>query len=217
MITPVPPAYTIAKASHVNFNKGPRPGPTDYEINYNLRASVPAYSFTKSPRSMHNKDISFDPHSGPPGPGFYEPKLKYSSLGYTICKSPRKLTEIRYMSPGPGYYDYSITETKHRYSMKKASNRFKYSSESPGPGCYSPNLTANIESSPIVKFPHGSRNIKESFITPAPGQYQLPEISKGPKYTIPKANPKRIIQNYPGPGFYKIPSIIGIASLKDKL
>ena len=209
MLTPIPPAYTIAKASYPSLQKDHIPGPTDYDpYRADIRASVPAYSFTKSPRKIHNsQDI--------PGPGLYDSPIMKRSPGYSVGRSPRILSNIRYRSPGPGDYDYEKMQARYKYSISKAKNRSYCNSESPGPGFYSPNLTVNIESSPRMKFSRQPRMPPPSFLTPAPGQYQLPNVGRSPGYTIPKAMPKPKEPSSPGPGFYRYTSsTIGIASMK---
>ena len=146
MITPVPPAYTIGKSSHKSLNKDDIPGPTDYDPYYNLRASVPMYSFSKSPRKIH--DIYQIP-----GPGVYSPVDKKRTSGFTISKSPRILSNINNVSPGPGDYSYSVSQARYQYSISKARTKSYNFSESPGPGYYSPNTTINIQNTPRIKFP----------------------------------------------------------------
>jgi hypothetical protein len=53
-------------------------------------------------------------------------------------------------------------------------------------------------------------------MTPAPGQYALPDIHRTSGFTIPKAVSRPNITSSPGPGIYEIPSTIGIASLKKR-
>lgn len=210
MISPVPPAYTIGKASYPRFQKEPIPGPTDYDPHIlNTRSSLPAYSFSKSPRERDgNREF--------PGPGLYTPYESPKSPGYTISKSPRVLSNIRYISPGPADYSYQKLQAKYQYSISKAKRRIHNSSESPGPGYYSPNLDMKLEASPRIRFSNQPRMPIDSFITPAPGQYHLPDIDRKPGFTIPKARPLPKPANSPGPGFYKIPlSTIGIASTKN--
>ena len=208
MFSPVPPAYTIAKANYPNFNKDPIPGPADYDPCHVTRSSLPAYSFGRSPRKLH-ADSEF------PGPGLYSPRGTQRSPGFTISKSPRVLSNVRYISPGPGDYSYQQLQAKYQYSISKARRRMHGSPESPGPGYYSPNQWASLEKSPRMKFQSQARMPRQSFLTPAPGQYDLPSVDRTPGYTMPKAQPKRSNSNSPGPGSYEVPySFIGAASVK---
>ena len=207
MKSSVAPAYTIGKSSYPNFYNNLRPGPGEYENSKSLSSSVPSYSFSKSPRRIHDNYYI-------PGPGVYNPENHSKIPGFTLSRSPRILSNVRSFSPGPGEYNYSLFQAKYQYSISKARNRSYQFSESPGPGYYSPNLTVNTENSPKVKFPKQRRMPNQTFLTPAPGQYQIPNIFKTPGYTIPKAYPKPQGTYSPGPGVYEIPSTLGIASLK---
>lgn len=51
-------------------------------------------------------------------------------------------------------------------------------------------------------------------MTPAPGDYRLPDISKGPTFTIGKATKRLKIFRTPAPGSYNIPSAIGVPMLR---
>jgi Sperm-tail PG-rich repeat len=198
------PAYSIGKSSYPDMTKKKIPGPGDYNP-YDVKSKLPSYSFSKSPRKIH------DVHQIP-GPGVYDPMYKHKISGYYSSKSPRILSNTKNFSPGPGDYNYSVYETRYKYSITKArTNSYKFS-DSPGPGHYSPDVTVSIESSPRFKFHKQRRMPEQSFSTPAPGYYHLPSIHKSPGYTIPKAFPKPKKTESPGPGVYEIPSTIGIAS-----
>jgi hypothetical protein len=206
MITPISPAYTIGKAENSTSPKERLPGPSDYDPYHGDKVGVPSYSFTKSPRQMFQASEN-------PGPGLYSPDLLSKRKGFTIGKSPRALSNIRYRSPGPGDYSWEVNQARYNYSISKARTRSLHSDSIPGPGHYSPNLTASIGHSPIVKFPKQQRMMHDSFLTPAPGYYQLPNVQRSPGFSFPKAVPKFRFVESPGPGFYKTPSsTIGLAS-----
>lgn len=206
MITPVAPAYTIAKASVNRFSKEPIPGPTDYDPYSNVRSSLPSYSFNRTPRRIHQLSEN-------PGPGKYLPEIINSPKGSTIPKSPRALSNIRYLSPGPGDYNLEIYNKKYQYSISKAKYRPNIHSDSPGPGYYSPNLINMDEATPKFKFSTQSRMPRECFITPAPGQYQLPSLDRTPGFSFSKATTRMKAPLSPGPGSYMTPlNTIGVAS-----
>jgi len=208
MITPIPPAYSIGKAKPVVFeNKVPGPGEYFYEDVFKKKANF--YSFARSPRKIHE-------FYGVPGPGLYSPlDLENKGKGFSICRGPRVLSDARTVSPGPGDYSYQVLQRKYQYSISKARNKSHDFNDSPGPGYYTPNLAASLENAPRVHFPRQERMPKKSFLTPAPGQYDL-NVFKSPGFTIPKAIPRMKKMQTPGPGLYEIPSTIGIASLKSK-
>lgn len=168
-----------------------------------IRASAQSYSFSKSPRKIH--DIY-----SVPGPGVYEPKLGSAFSGYSLGKSPRILSNYRTFSPGPGEYSYSIQEKRYQYSISKARNRNFHLTDSPGPGYYNPALTISKESSPQTRFSRQPRMPNHNIFTPSPGQYEIPS-SKTVGFTIPRASPKAVHTISPGPGVYEIPSTIGMA------
>lgn len=203
---PVAPAYTISKARIKHFNKEPIPGPTDYEPYSNARGSLPSYSFNRSPRRLHQLSEN-------PGPGNYLPEILINPKGSTIPKSPRALSSIRNLSPGPGDYNFEIYSKKYQYSISKAKYRSSVYSDSPGPGHYSPKLLTMDEGSPRTKFSTQARMPRETFITPAPGHYKLPSIEKSPGYTFAKATKREKDPPSPGPGSYMTPlNTIGIGS-----
>jgi hypothetical protein len=117
------------------------------------------------------------------------------------------------MSPGPGDYNYELSSSRYKYSISKAKCRSQLMTDSPGPGHYSPNLDLKDEGSPRIKFNTQRRMPRESFITPAPGQYQLPSLDKTPGYSFAKATHVRKSSPAPGPGSYLTPlNMIGVAS-----
>ena len=206
MITPVAPAYSIGKASITRFSKEPIPGPTDYEPHFNARSSLPAYTFNRTPRKIHQLTDS-------PGPGKYLPDIIVNPKGITISKSPRALSNVRYFSPGPGDYNLEMSNSRYKYSISKAKYRSQLMTESPGPGYYSPNLDVKDEVSPRIKFTTQARMPRDTFITPAPGQYQLPSIDKTPGFSFAKAISLRKPSPIPGPGAYLTPlNTIGVAA-----
>ena len=82
MIVPVPPAYSIPKASYQTSSKELLPGPSDYDpYSGSLTKRRNGYSFAKSRRSLH-KFVEF------PGPGMYSPEKKIGSPGFSINRSP---------------------------------------------------------------------------------------------------------------------------------
>ena len=206
MITPVSPAYSIGKASIKRLSKESIPGPSEYEPHFNVRSSLPTYSFNRSPRKIHQLIES-------PGPGKYLPDIINNPKGLTISKSPRALSNIRYLSPGPGDYNFELNNSKYKYTISKARCRSQLMTDSPGPGYYSPNLDSKEEISPRIKFTTQARMPRSTFITPAPGQYQLPDIDKTPKFSFAKAIPKAKPSYAPGPGSYLTPlNTIGVAA-----
>lgn len=207
MITPIPPAYTIPKSNH-QIPRKEIPGPGYYNLSQLSLPNTQSYSFSKSPRKIHNIYSI-------PGPGVYNPNNTTRSSGYSLSKSPR-FADLRTGSPGPGDYDLKILQKKYQWSISKAKSRYSNYSESPGPGYYSPNLSVSKENSPKLKFPRQDRMPRDTFLTPSPGQYALPEVRRAPGFTIPKAFPKPKISYSPGPGVYEIPSTIGVASLRSK-
>ena len=75
----------------------------------------PAYSFAKSRKE---KELLKNP-----GPGDYSPIKRYWSPAFSISKSRRQLSDYRNISPGPGCYNYSIKDSRYKYSISKALNR----------------------------------------------------------------------------------------------
>jgi hypothetical protein len=206
MITPVPPAYSIGKSIYRELHKE-IPGPGDYNTEKYANSTAQFYSFSKSPRKIHN----FSPI---PGPGVYNPQYLSGSQGFSLSKSPRKLTIVRTNSPGPGEYDYYSAQQRYKLSINKARNRSNNLSDVPGPGHYSPSMTYSTESPRKVGFLKQQRMPKDTFLTPSPGKYSLPSVSSGPCFSIPKSILKPRISPSPGPGVYEIPSTIGLASKK---
>ena len=204
----IAPAYSIGKSSYHDYSHLSRPGPGDYELSSIIRSKLPSYSFSKSPRKIHNTGEI-------PGPGVYNPSSPHKTPGFSLSRSPRILSNVRNFSPGPGDYNYSVFQSKYQYSISKARRRIHSMSEVPGPGSYNPSPSGSLENTPRVKFQKQPRMPNQSFLTPAPGQYELPNIYKTNGYTIPKAAPMRKHSTSPGPGVYEIPRTIGIASLKN--
>jgi hypothetical protein len=172
-----------------------------------MRASAQSYSFSKSPRKIH--DIY-----SVPGPGVYNPHNVSGFQGFSQSKSPRKLSDYRSYSPGPGQYEYWTSQQRYKLSISKARNRSYLFPEIPGPGHYSPTTTFIKDSPPKFGFSKQPRMPNGTFLTPAPGQYSLPSVSSSTGFTIPKARPKGHTTPSPGPGVYEIPSTIGVAGRK---
>jgi hypothetical protein len=207
MNSPIPPAYSIPKSNHLIFDNKV-PGPGEYSVDSKVRASAQSYSFSKSPRKIHD-------FYSVPGPGVYEPKLGPAFSGYSLGKSPRILSNYRTFSPGPGEYSYAIQEKRYQYSISKAKNRNFNLTDSPGPGYYNPSLSYSKENSPQTQFSRQPRMPNSNRFTPSPGQYEVPS-SRTQGFTIPKASPRAIHTISPGPGVYEIPTTIGLA-VKHKL
>ncbi len=209
MLTPIPPAYSIGKSNYPAF-KREIPGPGEYNLSQVMKSSAQSYSFSKSPRKIHD-------YYEIPGPGVYNPNYSMKSPGYSLSRSPRQLSNVRTYSPGPGDYSYQFVQKRYQYSISKARTRSYNFSESPGPGYYSPSSTVSLQSSPKIKFPKQTRMPRGTFLTPSPGQYNLPNSNNGPVFSIPKATPKPQSTYSPGPGVYEIPTTIGVAGKKNKL
>ena len=206
MISPIPPAYSISKAKPVVF-ESKVPGPGEYQTESVLKSNANTFSFSKSPRKLHE-------HLPVPGPGLYSPNDLTKSPGYSISHSPRILSGVNTVSPGPGEYSYQFLQKRYQYSISKARNSHSFSMV-PGPGYYTPSTSGVFENSPKIQFSKQPRMPRNHFLTPAPGQYDVTK-SQNLGFTIPKAAGKIKYSQTPGPGMYQIPHLIGYASTKGK-
>ena len=75
----------------------------------------------------------------------------------------------------------------------------------------------NFFKAPRFSFAGASKFPKIKSEAPAPGSYEVKSMFGGPKFSISKASKEYGIKPAPGPGYYEIPSTIGIASLRRKL
>ena len=106
-----------------------------------------------------------------------------------------------------------MSNSRYQYTISKARCRSQLMTDSPGPGYYSPILESKEEISPRIKFSTQARMPRSTFITPAPGQYQLPGLDKTPRFSFAKAIPKAKPSLAPGPGTYLTPlNTIGVAA-----
>ena len=206
MISPIPPAYSISKAKPIVF-ESKVPGPGEYKTDNIFKSNANTFSFSRSPRKLHD-------HLEVPGPGLYSPNPLRKSTGYSISRSPRVLSDVRTVSPGPGEYSYQFMQKRYQYSISKARSSHNPNSV-PGPGHYTPSTTGILESSPKVQFSKQPRMPRDHFLTPAPGQYEVTR-SHISGFTIPKAAGKFKVSETPGPGIYNVPQLIGYASIKGR-
>ncbi|OMJ80853.1 hypothetical protein SteCoe_18803 [Stentor coeruleus] len=150
----------------------------------------PAYSFPKSKR-IGQASLS-------PGPSDYSPPYSSRSPSFTISKSRRGSIPTKLSKPGPGSYNID----SYGFDIFKSKN----------------SITNSLEKLPTnrnrPKFLRKNIFPKARFVTPAPGDYKLPEISKGPNCTIGKATKRIKIFKTPAPGIYNIPSSIGVPMLR---
>lgn len=92
--------------------------------------------------------------------------------------------------------------TSSNVSTIPKSKRFRqFISEVPGPGSYN----VNTSSTPSIAFP---RTKREPFIRPSenpgPGCYDIPQLRKGPQFTMPTSQRRSTSPISPGPGEYNV-------------
>lgn len=149
-----------------------------------------------------------------PSPGQYDVKIQDRTPGYSLGKSLRDALYIPAV-PGPGAYSPERISDKKKLSIGK---RLKYegSSDSPGPGKYSPNTSLVLEKVPGAVF-GTDRKLKNNFdeTLPGPLDYDVNlSMSGAAKFSIPKASKDfGKHTNVPGPGHYNLSSTLGKAGL----
>lgn len=119
--------------------------------------------------------------------------------------------------PGPGAYlakSYLCEGPKIGISSHPDKGKIRIAVQ-PGPGSYQPSFQSIISKSPAIGLGYGKRGGLESKATttvPGPGAYAVSNNKqKGPKFGFgtSKRGPEKKPNQYPGPGNYKMQSLIG--------
>jgi Sperm-tail PG-rich repeat len=218
-LSPSPDTYNIRKEEIIvparSFGRAPRsfsapksdePGPGSYTIPNFLDTTMSKKSSKKSKisndKSDKNKHIT-------PGPASYNPQKLQTTIAHSMGNKTFNLISSDTSTLGPGQYDPNMDAIKPvKSNTIGRSNRSQIEPKLnvPGPGAYS---LAEIKECPQYVFPKEPRGKRLIPDYPAPGEYNIPDLSEELKHKPGKSmlsrRPLPIKDSgAPGPGAYEV-------------
>lgn len=189
----------------------------------------PVGTFGTSPRQLQNGAVG-------PGPAAYAPQAAAPPVKQKAQFSQARRTQGSTMTnpTGPGQYDVPAPDRKLLFSMPLAQRQIFSSTETPGPGEYSPVTEAMRHTGPAFGFGKAKRSLEKRKDKPEkdalddekdkterkPARLELsaPSDERAPTWSFGKGKrpPLSVPTNVPVPGTYQAPPAGGAAPVSMK-